>query len=713
MSFAFAAAAPKSNDDKLVDLSTVLGELRRGGLVIYFRHGVTDRSGATDEEADLEKCDTQRNLSAEGREQQGQVGKSLHALKIPLGTVLTSPFCRCKETATLVSGRYAVEGSLASSVGADKAETLRGAGVLRRMLMIAPSAGTNTVLVSHSANLRDATGFWVKEGEALVFRPGTAGNPQAIARILGGWSLRRRFMAAPLLGLLVCIAITAAFVYESRSQNELLVRVTERDLKAFNRYAEVFVDLTEEHTALYDLLNSAGKSDEGTVYDRAKAHLYKVQTAVRELEQTLPSASEGVITDAVALRNELAASAKAYRSGVGAAVGMTTVSVALAPEHIALANERFTVMNRYFVRFLEMKRLAITAEIAARVRSNQIGNTTIAFIGVSMAALLFFFSQLLSRMLCRSIETQIGILTELGTQAGAPPVVGGNDEVDRMSRVVAAFRQALLANTALTTDLTEMKRVDRMKNEFVSMVSHELRTPLTSIRGSLGLLAGGVAGALPDAAKKLVEIAKSNSERLIRLINDILDTEKIESGQMRLDLKVVDVRTLVKQTITANEGFAAQHHVSLALRGAEGALFVNVDADRLVQALTNLLSNAIKFSPARGAAEVILSHGAGCVRVEVRDQGPGIPEEFRARIFQKFSQADSSDTRQKGGSGLGLNITKAIVERLGGTIGFASEAGAGTSFFLELPEWRDRGISKAVLPKSPMAAIPNRAQSVI
>ncbi len=240
---------------------------------------------------------------------------------------------------------------------------------------------------------------------------------------------------------------------------------------------------------------------------------------------------------------------------------------------------------------------------------------------------------------------------------------------------------------SLGTDITELRRIDRMKTEFVSTVSHELRTPLTSIRGSLGLISGGVAGELPEAVKSLVGIAKSNCERLIRLINDILDSEKIESGKLRLNLQIVDMRQLVQQALAANEGFADQHGVRLVIRAPETPLHVRIDSDRMTQVLTNLLSNAVKFSPAGSPVEVRLSRAAQKVRVEVVDIGPGIPEEFHGRIFQKFSQADSSDTRQKGGTGLGLNISRALVEKMDGTIGFISAAGAGTTFFFEMPEW--------------------------
>jgi PAS domain S-box-containing protein len=243
--------------------------------------------------------------------------------------------------------------------------------------------------------------------------------------------------------------------------------------------------------------------------------------------------------------------------------------------------------------------------------------------------------------------------------------------------------------SSLGNDVTELKRIDRMKSEFVSTVSHELRTPLTSIRGSLGLVWGGVTGELPAQAKNLVGIAQSNCERLIRLINDILDSEKIESGKMSFELRPMELEPLLEQALAANEGFAEQHGVKLVMGRMESPVQVCVDSDRLIQVVTNLLSNAIKFSMPGSAVQVALRTDAGRARVEITDNGPGIPDEFRQRIFQKFSQADSSDTRKKGGTGLGLSISKAIIERMDGTIGFTTESQVGTTFFFELPEWRE------------------------
>lgn len=264
-------------------------------------------------------------------------------------------------------------------------------------------------------------------------------------RILRGLSLRQRFLAAPLLALLVCGALSGAFLYESRRQNALLSRITEQDLSAFNRYADVFVNLTEQHTALYDLLYGAGKLDEAVLYDRAKQHIYKVQQAVAELEQAMPSIDPGAGVTFAARRNELSASALAYRNGVSAAVGMTTLNVALAPEQLIRVNERFVAMNRAFVRLLDLKQEGIGAEIRERVRQNEISSASIAAAGVAIVLLLLFLSHALSRILVRSIEAQIGILTELGAEAGAPAAIEGSDAVERIANAVGAFRQSLQA----------------------------------------------------------------------------------------------------------------------------------------------------------------------------------------------------------------------------------------------------------------------------
>jgi PAS domain S-box-containing protein len=205
-------------------------------------------------------------------------------------------------------------------------------------------------------------------------------------------------------------------------------------------------------------------------------------------------------------------------------------------------------------------------------------------------------------------------------------------------------------------DISVRRQTERLKDEFVATVSHELRTPLTSISGSLGLLAGQWASKLPESAARLLTIAHTNSQRLARLLNDILDIEKLESGRVVFNLSKVAVRTLVEHTIEDNRGFAESYGVSVRLDSASLDFDVNADPDRLAQVLTNLLSNAIKFSPADGEVLVAVEKNADDVRITVRDHGAGVPEEFKPHIFDKFAQADATNTRQKGGTGLGLSV---------------------------------------------------------
>jgi len=239
---------------------------------------------------------------------------------------------------------------------------------------------------------------------------------------------------------------------------------------------------------------------------------------------------------------------------------------------------------------------------------------------------------------------------------------------------------------AVIVDITERKRLERLKDEFVSTVSHELRTPLTSIFSSLGLLVGNAGGTLPDTTRRLLSIAYTNSQRLVRLVNDILDIEKMECGQVAFNLMAVDLRSLVEQTIEANRGFAESYRVNIRL-GSMADGIVQADPDRLSQVVTNLLSNAIKFSPPHGEVVVAAERRGDALRLSVRDHGPGIPADFKSRVFEKFAQADGTNAKQKSGTGLGLSIVKQIVGRLGGKVDFADAPGGGTIFYVDLPRW--------------------------
>ena len=239
--------------------------------------------------------------------------------------------------------------------------------------------------------------------------------------------------------------------------------------------------------------------------------------------------------------------------------------------------------------------------------------------------------------------------------------------------------------TTFLHDISERRQVEEMKNEFIATVSHELRTPMTSIRASLSMLIEGGAGELPADVQHLVNIAYQSSERLVRLVNDVLDIEKIEAGKMEFRSEELTVAPLLEEAFNAVRGSAAQRPVALERQGDGRGLKVRGDRDRLVQVLVNLLSNAIKYSPQFNTVTLACAAVPEGVRLSVSDNGSGIPLEFRSRVFEKFGQADSSDTRLKGGTGLGLAICRAIVEQHGGTIGFETEEGQGTTFHVVLP----------------------------
>jgi len=247
----------------------------------------------------------------------------------------------------------------------------------------------------------------------------------------------------------------------------------------------------------------------------------------------------------------------------------------------------------------------------------------------------------------------------------------------------------LLSVIAQGRDVTQQLEAERIKREFTSTLSHELRTPLTSIIGALQLLQSGVFGDMDKDIEELVTVAERNGQRLLDLINDLLDIEKIESGKFSLAPEVLPLEDLVRESLVLNQAFAERFGVRLEAPDRLPHVTVYADRKRLLQVLTNLMSNAAKFSPTGVPVEVALVVQGDSARVDVLDRGPGIPEEFRSRIFSRFAQADSTITRQKGGTGLGLAICKRLIELMDGKVGYADREGGGTRFFFELPVRRE------------------------
>lgn len=244
----------------------------------------------------------------------------------------------------------------------------------------------------------------------------------------------------------------------------------------------------------------------------------------------------------------------------------------------------------------------------------------------------------------------------------------------------------ILSVVAQGRDMSSQLEAERLKKEFTSTLSHELRTPLTSIIGSLQLINAGVIAKVEGEALELTTIAERNGQRLLDLINDLLDMEKIRSGRFDIAPELIGVDELLHEALVLNRAYAERYKVQLASCGTLPDACIHADRKRMLQVLTNLISNATKFSPPGETVELGLEERSGQIRMSVQDRGPGIPEDFRAKIFTRFSQADTTAARQKGGTGLGLAICKHLMELMNGRIDFQGRPGGGSIFWIELPK---------------------------
>ncbi len=256
---------------------------------------------------------------------------------------------------------------------------------------------------------------------------------------------------------------------------------------------------------------------------------------------------------------------------------------------------------------------------------------------------------------------------------------------------------------SVVRDISERKEAERLKLSSVSTVSHELRTPLTSIKGALRLIESGALGQLPPEIERMVSVAHRNSDRLLDLVNDILSLQKLESGEMTFNVDVINLVDLLQEAGEANAGYGEQFDVSFSVIRPLRPAFVSADATRLMQVMSNLMSNAAKFSPAGGTVQMYIEDRPGSWRVCVKDDGPGIPLAARKTIFDSFFQVENTEEHSRPGTGLGLTISKKIIQRHGGKISFHTELGKGTTFYFDLKKSTSPAASADAPPQSAVA----------
>jgi len=366
---------------------------------------------------------------------------------------------------------------------------------------------------------------------------------------------------------------------------------------------------------------------------------------------------------------------------------------------LALQQANATLEIRIAERTAELYKRQFTLQESNRRWQSLLDNVRLVVVGLDAEGIVEYVNPFFLEVAGYQLEEMIGkewlshFLPEIEQKATAQAFSDNfhhyyqNSIVTKTGEeIVVAWNNTILRNESgkqigsisIGEDITEKLKMERIKNEFISIVSHELRTPLASIRGALGLLASGVLLDKPETAKQMLDIATFDSERLVRLVNDILNLERLESNQNILERKWGDTSDLCQQAIRTIGAITAESQIQVIYNSPSYQIFA--DGDRLVQTLVNLLSNAIKFSPPHRQVFLEVEESTDAIIFHVRDQGCGIPVNHLESIFERFSQVDASESRQKGGTGLGLAICRTIIQQHGGKIWVKSELTKGSTF---------------------------------
>jgi PAS domain S-box-containing protein len=492
----------------------------------------------------------------------------------------------------------------------------------------------------------------------------------------------------------------------------LLIRVVRRALAHGDRTREL-------------LLQCLDASDRGTCVIDADDRVVLWNSALEELRDIPPTAIalgrrfSDVLRDAGAVRPFSAFSSDTFRRDMlvarGAGPVMTTVELQsgrILQKTLRPLDDGNAVVIYSDITESKQSELAFR-DLATRLAAT-LDNVLDGIISIDEAGVIVSFSRGAEQMFGYRAEEVLGrnvklLMPEVHASAhdgyldiyhrtGVPRIMSKRRELEARHRDGTLFpielgvSQMPIAGQkhfiGILRDISERKRAERIQQDFISTVSHELRTPLTSIVGSLAVLGSGKTGPLTPRMWQLIELAHRNSERLHNLVNDVLEIGHLDTGRLALSLGRHSAGTIVSETVDSARAYAQLYDVTLNMHIEEQVPDINVDANRLQQIVTNLLSNAVKYSPRGASVDIAVRRHRDSVSVEVADRGPGIPEEFRSRIFGKFAQADASDAKEKGGTGLGLYIARTLADRMGGALDFESRQTGGTVFRIRLAEWR-------------------------
>lgn len=469
-----------------------------------------------------------------------------------------------------------------------------------------------------------------------------------------------------LLMVLVLLVFELAFV----GKLVLLLKSAEEEARK-EEHAKLVLS---QNNHLVQLVYDAGSAIKKYVVTRDKHSLDKYDELVKEIPVVMKWLKENVPEEHVLLaRMDKQTQVGLAILGRAKDVIENSAPLEAMQEFGRLQKELQLVFDSMVADFLELRRRLQEIELASPGAQRRVREQSEHLLYVGIFANILF-AILLAVTFMRGITSRLAVLVDNTKRLSAGkllhPLVGGTDEIAQLDRVFHDMADAL-------------DQAARRKKELVAMVSHDLRTPLTSLRGFLELLTMGALGDVAEGARDRARRAQNSVERLIALINDLLDLEKMESGTIQLTASRLKAETLIERAVESVSQFADEHDVTIVAPVTEASL--NADGDRLVQVLVNLLSNAVKFSPPDSTVTVSVEELPGWIEFRVKDEGRGVPAAFQEAIFERFQQVEAADARAKGGTGLGLPICKAIVEQHGGTIGVDSQEGKGSEFWFRLP----------------------------